>query len=124
MSTFFNIFLLGKNLLRPVKVPNRFADYIDCEPEYFEDDFILFEDWMSIVDKRRRPDDPRTDSEFLLNEFHMFEKFKKDEMRKQWREDKRQREFQARTGRKLKRSSSPVSFTHVKSFMIEKKKFM
>ena len=108
---------------RPVKAPAKFGDFLDCEPEYFEEDFLVFEDFLKVIDKRRKPEDPRTDAEYLLNEFHIFEKFKKDEMRREWREDQRQRAFRAGRQRKqLKRSSSPVCctflmFIHVKKFI-------
>ena len=96
-------------MLRDVKVPKKFEEYLDCEPEYFEDDFILFEDYLVLVDKRRKADDPRTDAEFMLNEFHMFEKFRKQEMRKAWKEDQRNTKRQRKQPVQLKRSKSPVS---------------
>ena len=106
-------------MARDVRTPKKFDDYLDCEPEYLEEDFLVFEDFMAVIEKRRQPQDPRTDAEFLLAEFHIFEKFKKDEYRLQWREDKRQRERQ-RQGRwkKLKRSSSPVS-EHIFCFLFK-----
>ena len=94
---------------RPIRVPARHSDFIDCEPEYFEDEYVLFEDYIATVDKKKRPEDPRTQAEFILNEFHMFEKFRKQEMRKEWREDQRQRAIEAGRRGHLKRSSSPVS---------------
>ena len=77
-----------------------------------EEDFILFEDYLKVVDKRKKAEDPRTNAEYLLDEFHMFEKFKKEEMRKEWREDKRARSTGRAAGNRLKRSSSPVRHQH------------
>ena len=103
-------YFVGKQISRNSKVPAKFEDYLDCEPEYLEEDFLVFEDFLKVIEKRRKPDDPRTDADFLLAEFHMFKKFKKDKMCKVWREDKRQRSRSKNTNQsKLKRSSSPVS---------------
>ena len=99
--------LLGKEMVRPVRAPQKNEDFLDVEPEYLEEDFNLFEDFLAVVDKRKKPEDPRTDAEFMLQEFHLFEKFKKDEMRKEWREEQTQLALNA--GMRPKRSSSPVN---------------
>ena len=95
-------------MFRPIKVPQKHSDFLDVEPEYLEEDYILFEDYIAVIDKRRRPEDPRTDAEYLLDEFHLFEKFKKQEMRREWREDQRSRALNKGKRVPLKCSSSPV----------------
>ena len=60
-------------------------DYIDgnIPAEYFEEDFILFEDYMTSVGRVKSPtnENPHAGGDYMLRKFQEFERFLKVESR-------------------------------------------
>ena len=74
-------------MTRRIVKPKRFNDFVDgrIPAEYFESDFMLFEEYMiSSGNTITSTDDkPHANSEFLLSKFKDFETFMKRESRRQ-----------------------------------------
>ena len=72
-------------MTRKVTFPRKYDDFIDgtIPAEYFEQDYILFEEYMMFTGFRREntKEDPHANSDFLLAKFHDFERFMKRESR-------------------------------------------